>query len=157
MLIKALSGQIGVSTKAIRYYESIGLMPPPKRGENNYRQYTEADVDRLRFIAGSRSLDFSLAEIGEILAARDHGIAPCQRVLDTMAHSLEDVDRRIAELLELRETLTQMHQAGAELPLDDVQGQDCVCYLVKSFPETREVVITHYATNQTDFGRVHSF
>ncbi len=152
MLIKALSAQTGVSTKAIRYYESIDLMPPPKRGENNYRQYTEADVDRLRFIAGSRSLDFSLADIGEILAARDHGIAPCQRVLDTMAHSLEDLDRRIAELLELRETLTKMRQVGAALPLDDVQGEGCICYLVKSFPDTREVVISHYPTDHTDFG-----
>jgi DNA-binding transcriptional MerR regulator len=106
----------------------------------------------LRFIAGSRSLDFSLADIGEILAARDHGIAPCQRVLDTMAHSLEDLDRRIAELLELRETLTKMRQVGAALPLDDVQGEGCICYLVKSFPDTREVVISHYPTDHTDLG-----
>ena len=141
MLIKELSAQTGVSTKTIRYYESVGLMPPPKRGENNYRQYAAADVDRLRFIIGARKLDFSLADIGEILVARDHGIAPCRRVLDTMTHSLMAIDKRIAALLELRETLTRIHDTGAALPLDDVRGDGCVCYLVKSFPVTRDVII----------------
>lgn len=151
MQINALSAQTGVSTKAIRYYESIDLLPPPARAENNYRQYNEADVDRLRLIAGSRSLGFSLADIGEIVGARDRGIAPCQRVLDTMAHSLIDVDRRIADLLELRETLTKMRQVGASLPLDDVQGEGCVCYLVKSFPAARKVVISRHRAEYTDF------
>ena len=69
MLIKALSEKTGVSRKTIRYYESIGLIQPPERGPNNYRQYTEDDVERLRFVAGARSLGFSLNDIGEILAA----------------------------------------------------------------------------------------
>lgn len=145
MLIKTLSEKTGVSRKAIRYYESIGLIQPPERGRNNYRQYTEADVERLRFIAGARSLGFSLSDVGEILAARDHNIAPCRQVLDTIDARLQDIDMRIATLLDLRETLRQLRQAGAALRLDDVLGENCICYLVKTYRDTGEVSIQQTA------------
>jgi DNA-binding transcriptional MerR regulator len=141
MLIKGLSAKTGVSAKAIRYYESIGLVPPPQRGENNYRQYTAADVERLRFIASARSLDFSLSNIGEILAARDDNIPPCEQVLETLGHRLDEIDRRIADLLSLREVVRQIRAEGETLPKDDVQGEGCVCYLIKSYHQTGEVTI----------------
>ncbi|MBI5715646.1 MAG: MerR family DNA-binding protein [Chloroflexi bacterium] len=74
-------------------------MPRLKRATNNYRHYTQVDVERLRFIANARALDFSLDDIAEILTARDKGIAPCQRVLDTLTHHLTKIDQRIADLV----------------------------------------------------------
>ena len=56
MLIHELSERTGVSTKTIRYYESLGLLPQPPRAANNYRDYTTASLERLRFIAGARAL-----------------------------------------------------------------------------------------------------
>lgn len=141
MRIKALSEKTGVTTKTIRYYESIGLMLPPQRSENNYRQYASADVERLRFIASARGLGFNLSDIGEILAARDHNIPPCEQVLDTLDHRLEDIDRRIADMLSLRDVIRQIHAEGTALPKDDVQGENCVCYLIKSYHPTGEVTI----------------
>jgi len=145
MLIKELAAKTGVSTKTIRYYESISLMPPPQRGENNYRQYTTADVERLRFIASARSLDFSLNDIAEILAARDNNIPPCEQVLDTLDRRLEEIDRRIADMLSLRDTIRQIRAEGAVLPKDDVQGEGCVCYLIKSYHHTGQVTIEQTA------------
>jgi DNA-binding transcriptional MerR regulator len=141
MLIRELAKKTGVSPKTIRYYESIGLMPPPERGDNNYRQYTTADVERLRFIASTRSLDFSLSDIGEILAARNDNIPPCEQVLDTLDHRLEEIDRRIADMLSLRDAIRQIRAEGEVLPKDDVQGEECVCYLIKSYHQTGEVTI----------------
>ncbi len=141
MLIKELAAKTGVSAKTIRYYESIGLMPPPPRSQNNYRQYSTAAVERLRFIASARSLDFSLSDIGEILAARDDNIAPCEQVLDTLDRRLAEIDRRIVDLLALRDTLKQIRAEGAVLPKDDVQGEGCVCYLIKAYHYTGEVTI----------------
>ncbi len=141
MVIHELTKQTGVPAKTIRYYESIGLLPRPKRAANNYREYAPADVERLRFIASARSLGFSLAEVAEILAARDKGFAPCQRVLDTIGQRLADVDRRIADLLTLRDSLRQLQSEGAILPLDDVQGEHCVCYLLKAYRDTGQVSI----------------
>lgn len=141
MVIRELAQLTGVPAKTIRYYESIGLLPRPKRAANNYRQYTPADVERLQFIASARALGFSLDDIAEILAARDNGIAPCQRVLDAVAQRLTEIDRRIADLLTLRDCLQQLQSEGAMLPLDDVQGEHCVCYLLKTYRDTGQIMI----------------
>src|SRR3989337_124267 len=105
MCIRELAQKTGVPARTIRYYESIGLLPRPQRAANNYRRYVAGDVERLRVIAGARSLGISLEDIAEILAARDNGIAPCQRVLDTLTQRLTEIDRRMADLLALRESL----------------------------------------------------
>lgn len=60
MKIQDLSQMTGVSAKTIRYYEEIGLLPPPARGENNYRQYDERDAERLRLVAGALGNPISL-------------------------------------------------------------------------------------------------
>jgi DNA-binding transcriptional MerR regulator len=141
MMIRELAAQTGVPAKTIRYYESIGLLPRPKRATNNYRQYAAVDIERLRFIASLRSLGFSLDDVAELLAARDRGIAPCQRVLDAIVNRLSEIERRIADLLTLRDSLQQLHSEGAMLPLDDVRGEHCVCYLLKTYRESGQITI----------------
>ena len=148
MLIRELAAQTGVSAKTIRYYESIGLMPRPARAANNYRQYAPAHLERLRFIAGARSLGFTLDDIADILTARDGGEAACRRVLKTLDQRLTEIDRRIADLVALRETLTRLRTEGAALPLDDVRGENCVCYLVKTYRDSGRVIVER--EEQTD-------
>ncbi len=134
MLIHELAQQTGVPAKTIRYYEDIGLLPPPARQANNYRQYSEAAVERLRFIASARSLGLSLQDIAKILAIRDAGIPPCDHVLATLQERLADIDRRIADMLALRDTLRHLYQTGVTLPRDDVAFEHCVCSLIKTYP-----------------------
>lgn len=116
MFIQELARLTGVTAKAIRYYESIGLLPPPQRADNNYRVYTPAAVERLRFIVAARALDFSLADIAEFLEARDHNQLPCRSVLDSVEQRIRDLDRRIANLLALRESLTGILDEAKHLP-----------------------------------------
>jgi DNA-binding transcriptional MerR regulator len=141
MLIREVAQRAGVSAKTIRYYESIGLLPRPQRAANNYRQYAPADIESLRLIASARSIGLALDDISEIVAARDRGIAPCQRVLDTIARRLTEIDRRIADLLSLRDSLKQLHSEGTILPLDDVKGEHCICYLLKTYRDSGQVII----------------
>lgn len=141
MLIHELAAESSVPAKTIRYYESIWLMPPPSRGANNYRRYTPADAERLRFIASARSLGFSLADITDMLNAIDTGAAPCRRVLEALDQHLAEIDRRIADMLKLRAVLAQLHDKGALLPQDDVEGKECVCYLITTYRERGQVVI----------------
>lgn len=130
MFIHELAQVTGVSTKTIRYYESIGLMPEPERAENNYRQYTPAAVERLRYITSARSLGFSLADIGEFLSARDERTLPCQRVMDSMDQRIADIDRRIADLLTLRDALNRFRSIGASLPPSKKCDESCTDYMV---------------------------
>ena len=138
MFIQELAKHSGVPAKTIRYYESIGLMPDPQRAENNYRQYTPEVAERLRFIVTARALGFNLTDIGEFLSARDEGTLPCKRVLDSFDQRISDIDRRIADLLELRETLTRIRRDGAALPPDKQCDEQCVCYLATTQEEKIE-------------------
>jgi MerR family transcriptional regulator, copper efflux regulator len=141
MFIHELAQLTGVPAKTIRYYESIGLLPDPQRAANNYRQYKPDAVERLRFIVSARSLGFNLADIGEFLAARDKGMLPCKRVLDSFDQRIIDIDRRIADLLALRDTLNRIRSDGAALPPDKKCDEQCVCYLITTHQENGRIVI----------------
>ena len=57
----------GVSQRMIRHYEKIGLIPAAARRDRGYRDYSDADVHRLRFIANARDLGFPIEEIRKLL------------------------------------------------------------------------------------------
>ena len=105
MKIGALASRLGVSTKSIRFYESIGLMPEPARTPSGYRNYSEADAERLTFIKTAQRLGLSLDDIGEIIALRDSGEAPCGYVARVLHRQAADLDRRIQEMRQLRDEL----------------------------------------------------
>lgn len=130
MQMKRFAQQTTLPPKTIRYYEEIGLLPPPQRLENGYRDYNETDVARARFVAGARRLDFSLDDIQEILDLRDRREAPCRVVLDLLEGKANEISRRIAELQHLETELHELHQLGETFPTDDVDGKNCVCHLV---------------------------
>lgn len=130
MQIGELADRTGVPSKTIRYYESIGVLPPPKRKTNGYRIYDESDVARLKLAAGARYLDFSLDGIAEIMAMRDRGEAPCKFVLEQMRDKADEIKARIAELQRLESQLRELYELGLTFPTDDVEGKDCVCHLI---------------------------
>jgi DNA-binding transcriptional MerR regulator len=135
MQIKSLAKQTGVSAKTIRYYEEIGVLPPPKRLPNGYRVYNENDVERLQLVAGARRLDLSLDEIKEILAMRERGDAPCTTLLIRLEEKADEIAGRIRELQHLEHDLRQLHTLGLTFPTDDVEGKNCVCHLVSEQSE----------------------
>lgn len=130
MQIKELARRTNLSGKTIRYYEEIGLLPPPRRLSNGYRDYDEVDVDRVKLVVGARNLDFSLDDINEILALRDRREAPCRVVLDLLEQKADQISQRIAELRRLETDLRELHKLGRTFPMDDVDGKNCVCHLV---------------------------
>lgn len=117
----------GVSPATIRYYESVGLLPPASRSATGYRDYEDATVDELRFIKKAQGLGFSLDEIGEILALSRAGKTPCSRVLDLARRHLAAVDTRIQQLARFRDML-----ASEVARWDGVQEPTCggLCQMI---------------------------
>jgi DNA-binding transcriptional MerR regulator len=134
------STRAGVSTKTIRYYEEIGLIPPAERTASGYRMYVDADVDRLRFIRSARALDFSLEDIKEILAFRDREEPPCQYVIDLMEDHIDQISDRIRELERLRNELRHLVEVGLTLP-EDIQMKACICHVIQEEPSVRKAKV----------------
>jgi MerR family transcriptional regulator, copper efflux regulator len=108
----------GVSAKMLRHYESLGLLGDVPRTESGYRQYSEREVHLLRFIRRGRDLGFSMAEIAELLRLwQDRDRASSQVKKIAQAH-IADLDRRLAEMQAMRQTLLQLTQCchGDERP-----------------------------------------
>lgn len=130
MKIQEFAQLAGLSTKTIRYYESIGILSSPQRAANGYRAYSEGHLARARFVAGARSLDLSLEEIREILAMQDRREAPCRTLLDLIQQKARAVEERIRLLKQMEVDLRGLHQLGLTFPTDDVDGKNCICHLV---------------------------
>ena len=95
----------GVSTDTLRHYERRGLLPGVTRTAAGYRRYAAATVERVLTIQRALVMGFSLADLARLLGARDRGGAPCRRVRALAGERLESLNRRIAELVTLRDEL----------------------------------------------------
>ncbi|WP_340647015.1 Cu(I)-responsive transcriptional regulator [Phenylobacterium sp.] len=94
----------GLSAKTIRYYEDIGLLQADRAG-NGYRDYSMSDVHRLRFLQRSRSLGFSVEECRQLLSLYSDKDRESATVKAIAKAKLTEIDRKLAELTELRDTL----------------------------------------------------
>jgi DNA-binding transcriptional MerR regulator len=96
----------GMSRKAIRYYEQVGVLPPAGRTRAGYRQYTEQGVERLHFVRRARALGLSLRTITTLTATLDGRAAPLRPQVRRLVRAhLAAVRGRIAELLSLQREL----------------------------------------------------
>ncbi len=106
----------GVSAKAIRYYEDIGLLPRPAREANRYRRYSWADVNRLILLRRIRLLGVPLSAAKPLLAGAHD--ARCADVRDELLALVDErlaaVDREIAELRALRGAVERYQHALAD-------------------------------------------
>ncbi len=132
MNIGTVAEKSGVNAKTIRYYESIGLIPPATRAGNGYRDYGQIDVDTLRFIQRARHLGFTVKDVANLLALwRDKNRASADVKTLALRH-IEEIEARIAELESLRGTLIHLTDRchGDDRPdcpiLEGLaQGEDC--------------------------------
>ena len=110
MNIGGASDASGVSQRMIRHYEKIGLVPaPPRRG--SYRDYSDADVHRLRFIANARDLGFPIEEIRTLLGLwsdRERSSAEVKALAQARA---DELGRKAQALEAMRRSLTQLAEA----------------------------------------------
>ncbi|MGO4410686.1 MULTISPECIES: Cu(I)-responsive transcriptional regulator [unclassified Brevundimonas] len=113
MNIGQASGATGVSAKMIRYYESVGLIRPAARTDSNYRDFSERDVNDLRFIRRARGLGFSVEEITRLLSLWRDGQRPSREVKALADQHVAALDARIAEMQAMADALRDLARACA--------------------------------------------
>ena len=108
MLIGQLADRSGVNLETIRYYERMGLLPPPPRSASGYREYRPNDLQRLVFLRRSRQLGFSLREVQELLNLAGQPDRVCKDVTRLAAAHVASVKAKIAELRRLQRALEKL-------------------------------------------------
>ncbi len=130
MNISQAAEQSGLPPKTIRYYEDIGLVEPARRRDNGYRDYAERDVHLLRFLHRARDLGFSVADCRSLLSLYTDGDRHSADVKAIALNRIAEIDRKIAELGEMRTALAMLADKchGDERPdcpiLDDFAADD---------------------------------
>ncbi|MBM3510929.1 MAG: Cu(I)-responsive transcriptional regulator [Alphaproteobacteria bacterium] len=130
MNIGEVAAATGLTAKAIRYYESIDLIPRASRSAGGYRKYDDNDVQTLRFVRRARDLGFSIEHVSELLSLyrdRDRSSAEVKRIVEDR---ITEIERKVAELQSMRATLQRLSERchGDERPecpiLDDLAHAD---------------------------------
>lgn len=126
MWIGEVAQATGTTTKTLRFYEDVGLLPPADRTPAGYRDYGPEVLGRLDFIHRGQAAGLTLAQIGQVLHIRDGGEPPCRHVTNVLTARLEDIDEQIAQLQQLRGTVAQLRDdAAAGDPADCSSDQIC--------------------------------
>ena len=126
MRIGELAEASGTTAKTLRFYEEQGLLPAAERTPAGYRDYTPDAVGRIDFIHRGQAAGLTLAQVRQSLDIRDDGPAPCGHVQDLLDSRLADLDEQIAQLVALRETITQLRDQAATVE-PETCSPDQVC------------------------------
>src|SRR6266568_1635739 len=122
LLIGEVASRSGVSRKALRLYESAGILPASRRTEAGYRVYGPETLATLAFVAQARRLGFHLVQI------KRSGRCPCPHVLDLVRHKVEELDRTLAALTEVRRGLQGLLRSSSRSAR---RGEAAVCHHIE--------------------------
>ena len=112
MNIGDVAARSGLPAKTIRYYEEIGLITPG-RGSNGYRAFDETDLHKLAFLGRARALGFSIEDCRTLLHLYEDEHRSSAEVREVALHHLERIEQKIADLREMRGTLSALVHACA--------------------------------------------
>ncbi|HEY0182105.1 MAG TPA: Cu(I)-responsive transcriptional regulator [Rhodopila sp.] len=101
----------GITAKMIRYYESVGLIPPAERTEAGYRTYSERDVDTLRFIRRARDFGVPMDRVKLLVGLWQDKDRPSREVKAIALRQVAELEAKIAELTAMKDALAALAHA----------------------------------------------
>lgn len=125
MKIQELSDKMGLTIHAIRYYEKEGLLDERhvRRESNNYRNYSEEAVERLKLIKKFQSIGCSLAELKNVLKDHDANARTNEQIVDWIRGKIKEIESKKEEYDQMLDTLNKMLEYRALLMVDPQKAQ----------------------------------
>lgn len=121
MLIGELAKSLGVTTKTLRHYEEIGLVPAPARADNAYRVYAPDAIARARLVVGLRAMGLSIEQVQGLLAGSDGDLR--RRLMGLLDQQLQEMSLQISVLQGRHDDLDARYRALLNAPKET----QCVC------------------------------
>jgi DNA-binding transcriptional MerR regulator len=132
MHVNQLAKTLGVTPDTIRFYTRIDVLQPGKSPVNGYREYSDKDISRMKFILSARQLGFSVDDIKQILAEADQKKSPCPKVRRLIDQRLRETEQRFTEMIQLRERMREAIDDWGSKPDKEPSGH-MVCHLIENF------------------------
>jgi MerR family transcriptional regulator, copper efflux regulator len=101
----------GITAKMIRYYESVDLIPPAGRSGAGYRQYSQRDVDTLRFIRRARDFGVPMERVKLLVGLWQDKGRPSREVKQIALDQVAELEAKIAELTAMKDALADLARA----------------------------------------------
>lgn len=98
----------GIPAKTIRYYESVGLIPPASRTDSGYREYRQADVSVLKFVERARGLGFSIDDVSKLLSLWHNEARKSAQVKALAERHIKAIKLKIRELETMQAALNHL-------------------------------------------------
>ena len=95
-----------LTIKAVRYYDNIGLVKPQQNILSGYRDYSNEEVAKLKFIGKARKFDFSINECKELLSLYENKKRTSKEVKRITLEKISQIDRKLRDLNDLRNELS---------------------------------------------------
>lgn len=130
--VNQLAQKLGINSDTIRYYTRIGYVQPARNKGNGYKEYSEKDEKRMRFILSARQLGFTVEDIGHIIGEAEKGKTPCPLVRRLIDQRLHETEQRFEETVTLRKRMQAAIAAWQHKPDKSPTG-DMICHLIEEF------------------------
>ncbi len=137
LTISVLAKRTGVSSKTLRYWEGLGLLPRPARTHTGYRVFSPQVVERVEFIQKAKSIGLTLAEVSKVLELARSGSNPCPQVARWAEQKMRLLEQQIEFLSSLRRRIERVRRGWSKkLPCPRIEAAE-ICCLIEDLPTPR--------------------
>ena len=131
MQVHELATRAAVAPHVVRYYARLGLLRPARDPRNKYKEFSQADLQRLGFILKAKRLGFTLGEVRMVLDMSRKGKTPCPLVREVVRRRVADNAHDLAELIALQERMQSALRKWRRMR-DGVPDGQAICRLIEA-------------------------
>ena len=131
MQVHEIATRAAVSPHVVRYYTRLGLLRPTRDPRNKYKDFSEADLQRLAFILKAKRLGFTLGEARLVLDMSRKGKTPCPLVREIVRRRVADNALDLAEVTALQERMQSALRKWRTMP-DGIPDGQAICHLIEA-------------------------
>lgn len=131
MKVSEIAKRLHVSPDTVRHYSRIDLVNPAKDG-NGYKNYSEKDFKKLRFVIRAKALGFHLSDIKKLIDISNGGKTPCPQARLIIAENLDTLRESIRESLDLFHRMERAVSTWQDMP-DKSPSGETICTLIEDW------------------------